>query len=65
MIENGDEIEIDLVKNSINLLVSQEEINKRYKKYGETIYENRPKFKGTLGKFTKYVGNIKNGYLIE
>ena len=65
LIENGDEIEIDLVKNSINLLVSEEEINRRYKKYGETIYENRPKFKGTLGKFTKYVGNIENGYLIE
>ena len=35
LIENGDEIEIDLVKNSINLSVSHEEINRRYKKYGE------------------------------
>jgi dihydroxy-acid dehydratase len=60
-IKDNDEIEIDFVNNSINLLVSNNELNLRKKE----IKIETPKFKGVLNRYSKYIGDIDNGYLLK
>ena len=61
-IENNDIITFDLKTNKINLEVSLSEIENR--KYYKTINFN--KFNnGYLNMYSKYVGNINNGFIIE
>ena len=61
-IENGDIINFDLKNNSINLDISNSEIDRR--KYFKNIKYNKYK-KGYLNIYSKYVGNINNGFIIE
>ena len=61
ILKDNDVIEINLEKLSINLLVTKKEINKRLKK----IKIDKPKYKGVLKKFSKYVDNINSGFLIK
>ena len=65
LIYDGDEIEIDLTKNSINLLVPKEQLRTRNINYYLDIQKSRPKYKGTLGKFCRHVGDIDSGYLMN
>ena len=60
-IKDNDEIDINFVKNTINLLISDEELNIRK----NDIKIEKPKFKGVLNKYSKYIGDIENGYLIR
>ena len=62
LIYNGDKIYIDLEKNEINLLVDESELIKRKK----NITIKKPNLnKGTLQKFSKYVGDIDKGFMIN
>jgi len=65
LIANDDKIEIDLEKKSINLLVDIETLNNRRMAFGNLPKKNKPCFKGTLGKFSRHVGGIKTGYLMD
>ena len=60
-IKNNDEIEIDFINNKINLLVSNDEINKRK----EYINIEKPKFEGVLKRYSNHIGDIENGYLLN
>ena len=60
-IKDNDEIDINFVTNTINLLISDEELNIRK----NDIKIEKPKFKGVLNKYSKYIGDIENGYLIR
>jgi dihydroxy-acid dehydratase len=62
LIENDDEIIIDAEKNEINVLISDEEINKRKK----TWIKPELKFKsGILYKYSKLVSNASNGCVTD
>jgi len=60
-IKDNDEIDINFVTNTINLLINDEELNVRK----NNIKIEKPKFKGVLNKYSKYIGDIDNGYLIH
>ena len=60
-IKDNDEIDINFVTNTINLLISDEELNRRQ----NNIKIEKPIFKGVLNKYSKYMGDIDNGYLIH
>ena len=63
LIKNGDKILIDTVNNSINL-----EITKRKLKYREKYKKcfKKPTFNnGYLNLYSKYVGDINNGFIME
>ena len=60
-IQNNDEIEIDFINNKINLLVSNDEINRRK----EYVNIEKPKFEGVLKRYSNHIGDIDNGYLLE
>lgn len=60
-IKDNDKIEIDFLNNSINLLVSDNELNLRKKE----IKIEKPNFKGVLNRYSKYIGDIDNGYLLK
>ena len=59
VIKNNDEIEINLSTNEINLLVNNEEINKRL---NETP-QKELNVDGYLRKFSKLCGTFENGYI--
>ena len=61
LIENGDEIEIDMKNGNVNLLVNKEVLNMR--SILSFIDEKRPHIVGTLGKFSRNVGGIEDGYM--
>ena len=59
IIKNNDNIEINLLTNEINLLVNNEEINKRL---NETT-QKELNVDGYLRKFSKLCGTFENGYI--
>ncbi len=61
IIKNNDIIEIDFNNNKINLLIDEKEIILRKK----NVKHYKPKYNGVLYKFSKYSGDIDNGYLIK
>ena len=63
LIKNGDEVEIDIDKRSINMLISQEEIEKRRNEFSWTFPANDyPRF---LNLFVKNVGSMAKGGIWE
>ena len=60
-IKDNDKIEIDFINNKINLLVTEDEINIRKK----NIKINKPEFTGVLKRYSKYIGDIDSGYLLN
>ena len=58
IINTGDEIEIDLKNRQLNLLLSDEEINKRLQKWKKPTLKIE---KGFLGIYRKLVSSVKNG----
>lgn len=63
LIKNGDEVEIDIEKRSINMLVSNEEIAKRKAEFSWTFPANDyPRF---LNLFVKNVGSMAKGGIWE
>ena len=63
LIKNNDIIEIDTKKNKINLNISDYELKYREKFLS---YIRKPKIKnGYLNIYSKYVGDISNGFIIE
>jgi dihydroxy-acid dehydratase len=62
IVENGDKIEIDVEKRSINLLVSEEEIKNRLKEWKRP----EPKFKrGYLGLYCKIAASGSEGAIMQ
>ncbi len=62
IVEDGDEIEIDINNRSLNLIVSQEEINRRLSKW------KRPKrkfTKGYLGLYSKFASSGAEGGILK
>ena len=62
LIENGDKIQIDINKRTINLLVSDEELQKRKENF--TPYQNEVT-KGYLSKYQKSVSQANKGAIAQ
>ncbi len=62
LIENGDKIQIDINKRTINLLVSEEELNKRKENFKP--YQNEIS-KGYLAKYQRNVSQADKGAIAE
>ena len=63
LVKNGDKITINTEKNSINVNIHEDELKYRQRfKY----FSDKPEFKnGYLNLYSKYVGDITNGFIIE
>ena len=62
LIENGDKIQIDINKRTINLLVSEEELNKRKETFKP--YQNEV-LKGYLSKYQRNVSQADEGAIAQ
>ena len=58
IVQDGDEIEIDLENRKLNLLISDEEVNKRLKTWKKPTFKNE---RGFLGVYRKVVSSAKHG----
>jgi len=58
IVQDGDEIEIDLENRKLNLLISDEEVNKRLKAWKKPTFKNE---RGFLGVYRKVVSSAKHG----
>ena len=58
IVRTGDKVEIDLKNRQLNLLISDDEINKRLRKWKKPILKTE---KGFLGIYRKLVSSAKNG----
>ncbi|WP_267406236.1 MULTISPECIES: dihydroxy-acid dehydratase [unclassified Chryseobacterium] len=62
LVENNDLIEIDAEKNTINLMVSEEELNKRRSGFQQPDYKVKS---GVLYKYAKLVSDASNGCITD
>ncbi|WP_312395854.1 dihydroxy-acid dehydratase [Chryseobacterium sp.] len=62
LVENNDIIEIDAEKNTINLMVSEEELNKRRSGFQQPDYKVKS---GVLYKYAKLVSDASNGCITD
>ena len=62
LIEEGDMIEIDIPNHSINLLISDDEMESRRKSFVQPERERR---KGWLGKYMELVGPASKGAVMK
>ncbi|WP_415327144.1 dihydroxy-acid dehydratase [Chryseobacterium sp. MMS23-Vi53] len=62
LVENNDIIEIDAEKNTINLMISEEELNKRKSGFQQPDYKVKS---GVLYKYAKLVSDASNGCITD
>jgi len=62
LVENNDLIEIDAEKNTINLMISEEELNKRRSGFQQPDYKVKS---GVLYKYAKLVSDASNGCITD